>query len=170
MKDKMDNKGFTLLEMVLTVGIISILIGGVVTVVPQWLSQYIMLKQTAAATEVMDVVASGIEEEMSFSRNRIWGTQGVSYVTGERVCMLPLKDSPVEMTYADGRLVIRGKPKIYGAVFDTAFYKDMTVQLTMWETKRTRDGISILMTQIEVFSAKGQLLCSETKPTVYYNP
>lgn len=170
MEVKMGNKGFTLLEMVLTVGIISIFIGGVAAVLPQWLSQYIMLKQTAAATEIMDVVSSGIEEEMSFSRNRIWGAQGVSYVTGDRVCTLPLKDSPVEMTYADGRLVISGKPKIYGAVFDTAFYKDMTVKLTMWEAKRTRDQATILMMQIEVFSAKGQLLCSETKPTVYYNP
>ncbi len=170
MKVKMGNKGFTLLEMVLTVGIISILIGGVAAVLPQWLSQYIMLKQTAAATEVMDVVASGIEEEMSFSRNRIWGNQGISYVTGDRVCALPLKESPAEVTYADGRLVISGRPKIYGAVFDAAFYKDMTVKLTIWETKRARDGTVVLMTQIEVFSAKGQLLCSETKPTVYYNP
>lgn len=170
MNIKKNNKGFTLLEMVLTVALISILIGGVAVVFPQWLSQYILLKQTAAATEVMDVIASGIEDEMAFSRNRMWGPSGVSYVTGDRVCTLPLKNSQAETSYADGRLVINGRPRIYGAIFDTAFYKDMTVQLTMWESKRERDGMPILMIQVEVYSDQGILLCSETKPTAYYNP
>lgn len=166
----MKNKGFTLLEMVLTIGIISILLAGVAVIFPQWVDQYILLKQTAAATEIMDAVASGIQQELAFSQDREWSDQGLTYVTADKVSILPLKGSQCTITYAENQLVISGQPRIYGTVFDQSFYKDMTVTLTMQEEKRSRDGAMILMTQIQVYSASGKLLCSETKPTMYYNP
>lgn len=166
----MDNKGFTLLEMICTVGIISILLAGVAAIFPQWLDQYMLLKQTAAATEIMDAVASGIQEELSFSKDRKWGPEGLTYATGDKIATLPLKDSACTVTYADSRLVISGQPRIYGTIFDAEFYQDMTVTLTLQEQKRERDGAVVLLVRIEVYSSTGKLLCSETKPTIYYNP
>ena len=166
----MNNKGFTLLEMVITFGIIGILIGGVAIIFPQWLNQYTYLKQTAAATEVMDVVASGIQDEMSLSRERTWSAEGLTYVNGERISKLPLDNTACTSSYSDGKLIISGQPKIYGAIFDTAFYKDMSVTLTMQEEKRSRDDALVLVTTIEVYSPQGALLASETKTTFYYNP
>lgn len=168
--NKMNNKGFTLLEMVVTFGIIGILLGGVAIIFPQWLNQYTYLKQTAAATEVMDVVASGIWDEMSLSRERAWSGDGISYLNGERISKLPLDHTGCTCSLADDTLVISGQPKIYGAVFDTGFYKDMSVTITMQEEKRSRDDKPVLVMNIEVYSSQGALLASETKTVFYYNP
>lgn len=166
----MNNKGFTLLEMVITVAIIGILISGVAIIFPRWLNQYTLLKQTAEAMEVMDVVASGIQDELSMSRERTWSAEGLGYVNGDRIGRLPLEKEKCTVIYTGGPLVISGQPKIYGAIFDTEFYKDMTVRLTLQEQKRSRDGIVFLEAVIEVYSTEGVLLCSETKNTFYYNP
>lgn len=166
----MNNKGFTLLEMIITIGIISILMGGIAFIFPQWLRQYTMLKETAAATEIMDVVASGISEELSMSQERNWTTAGISYVNGDRISSLPLETEDCTISYQDGVLKISGQPKIYGAIFDTTFYKDMSVTLTMYEQARSRDGAKVLLATIEVYSAKDVLLSSETRTIFYYNP
>lgn len=166
----MNNKGFTLLEMVITVAIIGILIGSVAVIFPQWLEQYSLLKQTAAATEVMDVVASGIQDELSLSKERNWESDGLTYERGDRISTLPIDNEDCSVSYGGGNLVISGQPKIYGAVFDTAFYKDMTVNITLQEEKRSRDDLPVLVTTIEVYSAQGTLLAGETKTTFYYNP
>lgn len=166
----MNNKGFTLLEMVVTVALLSIVIAGVVVIFPNWMNQYDMLKETAAATEIMDVVASGIQEELSLSQERQWDENGLSYVNGDRLGQLPLEDSQSTTSYTNGTLVISGQPKIYGAVFDTEFYKDMTVTLTLQEKERKRDNSVFLLAIIEVHAADGELLCSERKTIFYYNP
>ena len=165
----MNNKGFTLLEMVVTLGIIGILLGSVAVIFPQWLNQYTFLKETAAATEVMDVVASGIQDEMALCSERTWSGEGITYVNGERISKLPLDNAGCSSSYNGTELVITGQPKVYGAIFDTGFYKDMTVTITMKEEKRGRDEKPVLVTTIEVFSKQGTLLAGETKTTFYYN-
>lgn len=166
----MNNKGFTLLEMVVTVGILGILMSAIAIIFPNWLRQYTMLKETAAATEIMDVVASGIQDELSVSQEREWSEDGLYYINGDRIGNLPLEDSPCSIAYTDKKLVIEGQPGIYGAVFDTGFYKDMSVKITLEEEKRSRDDAIFLLSTIEVYSSDGTMLGSETKSTYYYNP
>lgn len=169
MKKRLNNKGFTLLEMVIAVAIVSLLVGSVVVVFPQWLTQYVMLRQTAEATEIMDVIASGIQDELLFSKERTWDEQGLHYVRDSRIGTLPLNDTECAITYEDGSLTILGKPQIFGAVFDSGFYGDMTAKLVMKEQTRSRDGAPVLVAQIEVYSSQGQLLASEAVSVLYYN-
>ncbi len=170
MKQQKDNRGFTLLEMVIAIAIISILMSAIVFIFPQWLRQYEQLKKTAKAVEIMDSIASAVQEEMKFSQDRSFGRQGLKYLVGERISAIPLDDAHCSVAYDESshRVRIEGKPKIFGTIFDTAFYGDMTVLLVIWE--QDKEGESLLMTQIEVYSSEGNLLCSVTRPVVYYNP
>lgn len=168
---KIDDSGFTLMELIITVAILSVLMTGVVTTFPQWLRQYTMLKETSRATEIMDILASGINQEMKFSTSRTWGSEGISYVNAEKLSTsLPIATDGCTITYESDKLIIDGRPKIYGSVFDTGIYDEMTVRLILSETERTRDNARVLQTLIEVYSDSGALLATETKSTMYYNP
>ena len=169
MKKRWNNKGFTLLEMVIAVAIVSLLVGSVVVVFPQWLTQYVTLRQTAEATEKMDVIASGIQDELLFCKERTWDEKGLHYVRDSRIGNIPLNDAECTIAYEDGTLTILGKPLIFGAVFDSDFYDDMTAKLVLKEQTRSRDGAPVLGVQIEIYSSQGQLLGSETISVLYYN-
>ncbi len=169
MKKRMNNKGFTLLEMVIAVAVISLLIGSIVVVFPQWLTQYVTLRQTAEAMEIMDVIASGIQDELLFSKERTWDGQGLHYVRDTRIGHIPLNDMECAVSYEGGSLTVEGKPQIFGVVFDSDFYGDMTAKLILGEQTRSRDGAKVLVTQIEIYSSQGQLLGSETASVLYYN-
>ncbi len=180
-KKKLNNKGFTLLEIVITVAIISILFGGVVTVFPQWMNQYLMLRQTAKATEVMDVVATAVRDEMVYSTDREWTEEGLKYVRDVRMGTIPVDTADCSVSYApdetggSGVITIEGRPQIFGTIFDDDFYTDMTIKLVLEEKERARGadgsmGKKFLQAQIEVFSAEGQRLASVTEAVAYYNP
>lgn len=178
---KTNNKGFTLLEVVITVAIISILFGGIATVFPQWLNQYIMLRQTARATEIMDVVATAVRDELIYSTDREWTEEGLKYIRDTRMSTIPVNTTDCTVTYLPGEadnngvITIVGRPQIFGTIFDENFYKDMTVRLVLEEKTRVRGtdgsmGKKFLQAQIEVFSAEGQRLASVTETVSYYNP
>lgn len=165
-KKNLANKGFTLIEMVIAVAIVSMLFGSIVVIFPQWLSQYVMLRDTAEATEVMDVVAAGIKDELQFSKDRLWNDEGIYYVRGNRSVQIPLNPSDCNITYDNQVMTIEGRPEIFGSIFDESFYSGNIIKLTL---QNNGEESKYMNANIEIYSEQGELLASEIKTVVFYN-
>ncbi|MBR1931377.1 MAG: hypothetical protein IJ833_07915 [Lachnospiraceae bacterium] len=160
-----------MIEMIITVGIIAVLTGSIAVVFPQWLRQYVSLRQIAEATNMVDVMASGIKEELQFSKNRTWDEEGLHYVRDIRMGDFPLNEDECTINYdeAANTLTVVGRPEIFGTVFDADFYGEMTATVVVENETRTRDNKNFLAVDIEIRNAEGQLMSSEKIAVNLYN-
>ena len=123
---------------------------------------------------MMDVVASGMKEELQYSKNRTFDENGFHYVRGTRIGDFPIQstagDYTVTYTVGEQSVTVSGQPKIFGTVFDTAFYGDMTTVITLREESRTSDGRSFLTADIEIRNNEDKVMSSETIAIHLFQP
>ncbi|MCR4651112.1 MAG: type II secretion system GspH family protein [Lachnospiraceae bacterium] len=162
-----NNKGFTLIEMIITLGLVGILLSAVAVLFPQWLDQYLYIRQLGTATGIMDVVGQGVQSELEYSTDRMIEATGLSYIVEDRIGKIPANTDDCTVTVTSDTVVINGQPAIFGSVVDPDFYHDMSVTITLvLDGTGSDEHINAL---IEVFNSEGKIMCSENKPMILYS-
>lgn len=160
-----DHKGFTLVEMIIAVAMISIFFTVVVAVMSRTLNTYVTMKETTDAIKIADVVGNGTVKELEFAQKIEFGADGMEYSVNKGKTMLPLNNTAPVTGYTDSSIIIEGKPEIFGTVFDPEVYDNNSVKLQI-----TRMNTRVLAVDIEVFSDNSGELLYKTRRTVYlYN-
>lgn len=159
-----NQKGFTLVEMIIAVAMISVFFTVVVAVMTRTLNTYLSIRQTTNAMKTADVLGSGMVKELEFAQDIEFKAEGMSYSVNKGSSRIPLNAAPVT-SYTANSVVIEGKPEIFGVVFDSGFYEENSVRLQI-----TRPEQRILSIDIQIIQDGSNEVLYTTKRTVYlYN-
>lgn len=177
LNNRLNNKGTTMIELIITVAIVAVFFGAVAVAVPKCLEQYIMMKETSEALEITSILENGLAAELG-SAGRISFNEetGISYVKNGQNRYFPIKKGVTEDTNYDYDIKLKidgserilritGQPKSYGTLYDIGFYGNMTVEMTL-DYVPGNDCINL---QVVVFNSEGKSIATTNKPIILYN-
>lgn len=160
-----NQKGFTLVEMIIAVALISVFFTVVVTVMTRTLNSYVTMKQTTEAIKMADVIGSGMVKELEFAQNIEFTAEGMNYTVKKGSSVLPMNGTATVASYTSDSIVIEGKPEIFGVVFDPGLYANNSVRLRI-----TKAATQVLAVEMEIIDDSSNELVYKTKRTIHlYN-
>lgn len=174
---KLNNVGTTMMELIITVAIVTVFFGAVAIAVPNCLEQYVMMKNTSEAMEITSIIENGLSTELGGAgRISFTADKGLTYARNGQIRNFPIledkagdssKTSTIKVENKDGVsiMTVTGKPKIYGTLYDTAFYGNMTVEIIVTYKK----GADCMNSKITVYNSEGESIAITEKPIVLYN-
>lgn len=175
----LNNKGLTMLELIMTVAVITVFFTTISITLPRVMEQYILMKNTSEALEITSILENGMATELGGAANFRFEEKynGLGYEKNLQVRYFPLNAQKSEEdpdygctttlvnTGSEHFLTITGRPKIYGTLYDGGFYGNMTVKIEL----KYKDGAENMNVKITVFDAEGKSICVSEKPIVLYN-
>lgn len=159
-----DQKGFTLIEMIIALAMVTILFTVILAVLTRTITAYAKMKESVEAMKIADVMGSGMVKELEFAKEITFESDCMTYSVDGGGTRLPLDNTSAVTTTSDS-ISILGKPKIYGVVFDPGFYKADSVNIDI-----TRANENTLLIQIKIISdASGDTLYTGKQTVHLYN-
>ncbi len=160
-----NHKGFTLVEMIIAVAMISVFFTVVVAVMSRTLNTYVTMKEMTDAIKIADILGNGTVKELEFAQKISFGADGMEYSVNKGKSVLPLNNTAPVTAYTDASVVVEGKPEIFGVVYDPEMYDNNSVKMQI-----TQLSTRVLAVDIEVYSDNSGDLLYKTRRTVYlYN-
>lgn len=160
-----NNKGFTLVEMIIAVALISVFFTVVVAVMTRTLNSYVTMKQTTEAIKMADVIGSGMVKELEFADGIDFTADGMKYTVNRGSSVLPMNGTATVSAYTDDSIIIEGKPEIFGVVFDPALYQHNSAKLQI-----SKVAEQVLYVEMDIIDDNSGDLIYKTNRTVHlYN-
>ena len=160
-----------MLELIMTVAVVTVFFGAVVVALPRCMEEYITMKKTSDALEITSVLENGLATELCGSSRVVFGgeREALNYVRNQELRYFPINyDEGSEVTITSGDayvMTVVGKPKIYGTLYDTNFYDDMSVEVVLTYVT----DASSMNVKITVYDSDGLSLAVSEKPIILYN-
>lgn len=166
------NAGFTMLEMIITVALVSLFFSAMAVVIPTILNNYVTMNKTNKALEMTTVIENGIAAEWAKAYAITFPVDTtkeprLSYQVGNYKRYFPVeKDQDGTSTttkYTDNTITVKGKPIIFGAVYDESFYKwGWTAEVIL---KKDGNDYSVKVT---IFDENDEIITVSEKPIIIY--
>ena len=169
-RKKLNNKGFTMMEIIITVAIVSIFFLSISIVVPQSLDYYILMEKTSTAIELTDIIENGLGMELAGAASIAFDDSvGITYINGEEIRKFPankdLSKLNMKVSVDDKKLEVTGRPYIWRSVYDDELYGQYTAKILLTQDDNT-GNINIKVT---IFDENNDSVCTTTKPVIMYN-
>lgn len=169
-KKKHNNKGFTMLEVIITVGIVSIFFLSISVVLPQSLEYYILMEKTSTALELTDIIENGIGMELAGASSIAFDESvGITYINGNEIRKFPankdLSGLNMQVSPDVKSLKVTGRPYIWRSVYDDEMYGKYTASIILNQNIDTGK----MNVTVTIFDEDNKSLCTTTKPIIMYN-
>ena len=167
---KVNNKGFTMLELIITVAIVSIFFTAIAYVIPEALEYYLVVEKTSTALELADIIENGLEMEMGGAASLAFDeSYGVTYINGEEIRTFPankdLSNIDMQVDVDNRTVIVSGKPYVWRSVYDDELYGDYSAKIVLDQDVDTGD----MRIELTIFDGDGDQLCTSRKPVIMYN-
>ncbi len=167
-----NNDGFTMLEMIITVALVTLFFSAVAVVVPAILNNYVTMNKTNKALEMTTVIENGLSAEWAKAYQITMPDDStkdprLSYQIGQYKRYFPVEkdqaDTSITADSVNHTISVKGKPIIYGAVFDESFYKwGWTAEVVL---KQDDTDYSVKVTIYDEFN---EIITVSEKPLIIY--
>ena len=187
---KNNNKGFTMLEIVITMALVTIFFGVVVVVVPSGLSQYISMMKLSDGIELTNVIENGIAGEFAVASSIYFDEENdvITYIKDHEQRSFPSNDDDYvaiddndvtklnevsrECTsYTDAnsniinQITAGGRPYVFNTICDDGVYDGYYSKIKItYNQKHCTYEI-----EVEVYDENYDIICSSKKPIITYN-
>lgn len=165
------NAGFTMLEMIITVALVSLFFSAMAVVIPTILNNYVTMNKTNKAVEMTTVIENGMAAEWAkayaITLPNTPEEPRLSYQVGNYKRYFPVeKDqegTTITTDFTNNTITVKGKPIIFGAVYDESFYKwGWTAEVIL---KKDGNDYSVKVT---IFDEYNEVITVSEKPIIIY--
>lgn len=193
-KTSKNNKGFTMLELVITVALVSIFFGVVVAIVPSTINEYIAMRKLASAMELTNLIENGIATELSSATSICFDEEKdvITYIKNKEQRRFPSNEDKTLLLegfttlneigrnvseYPDGMggkvstIEVGGKTTdgghvyVFNSICDDGIYSDFGAKITIIYVSATNSYEMLVC----VYDENDEIICSSQKPIIMYN-